>query len=63
MFDHTAYTVIKNQTNNKIYITSYDDPNTPAEIDLNKLGSEGKKAFNVNISDLPFPNNDITAKL
>ena len=63
MFDHTAYTVIKDQTDNKLYITSYDHPNTPAEIDLNKLDSEGKKAFDVNISDLPFPNNDITSKL
>jgi len=63
MFDHTAYTVIKDQTDNKLYVTSYDHPNTPAEIDLNKLDSENKKEFDMNISDLPFPNNDITSKL
>ncbi|MGQ4005436.1 choloylglycine hydrolase family protein [Francisellaceae bacterium CB300] len=63
MFDHTAYTVIKDQTDNKLYITAYDHPNTPAEIDLNKLNAENKKGFDVNISDLPFPNNDITSKL
>ena len=63
MFDHTAYTVIKDQTGNKLYVTSYDHPNTPAEIDLNKLDSEGKKKFDVNISDLPFPDSDITSKL
>lgn len=63
MFDHTAYTVIKDQTDNKLYVISYDHPNTPVEIDLNKLDREGKKGFGVNISDLPFPNIDITSKL
>ncbi|MDE4940302.1 linear amide C-N hydrolase, partial [Francisella tularensis subsp. holarctica] len=35
MFEHTAFTVIKDLNNNKLYIKSYNSPNKAVEIDLN----------------------------
>ena len=63
MFDHTAYVVIKDLNNNKLYITTYNKPNNPVIIDLNTLDKDNTKSFDIILEKLPFPNNDITNKL
>lgn len=63
MFDHTAFTVIKDLNNNKLYIKSYNSPNNAVEIDLNTLDQNNSKQFAIDIDKLPYPNNNISANL
>ena len=63
MFDHTAYVVIKDLNNNKLYISTYYHPNDPVVVDLNTLDEDNSKGFDIVLEKLPFPNNDITDKL
>jgi choloylglycine hydrolase len=63
MFDHTAYTVVKDQTDNKLYLRTYNKINSPVMIDLNNLDKSHSKAFSINMDDLKYPNNDITSTL
>nr|WP_255321732.1 hypothetical protein [Francisella halioticida] len=63
MFDHTAYVVIKNLNNNKLYISTYYHPNDPVVVDLNTLDKDNSKGFDIVLEKLAFPNNDITNAL
>lgn len=63
MFDHTAYVVIKDLNNNKLYISTYYHPNDPVVVDLNTLDKDNSKGFDIVLEKLPFPNTDITNKL
>ncbi|MED7788141.1 linear amide C-N hydrolase [Francisella sp. 19X1-34] len=63
MFDHTAYVVIKDLNNNKLYISTYYHPNNPVVVDLNTLDKDNSKGFDIILEKLPFPNNDITNTL
>ncbi|WP_150466524.1 linear amide C-N hydrolase [Francisella sp. SYW-9] len=63
MFDHTAYVVIKDLNNNKLYISTYYHPNDPVVVDLNTLDKDKSKGFDIVLEKLPFPNNDITNAL
>ncbi|MED7819236.1 MULTISPECIES: linear amide C-N hydrolase [unclassified Francisella] len=63
MFDHTAYVVIKDLNDNKLYISTYNHPNNPVVVDLNTLDKDNSKGFDIILEKLPFPNNDITNKL
>lgn len=63
VFDHTAFTVIKDLSNNKLYVKAYNRPNDVAIIDLNTLIKDNAKAFAIDISKLPYPDNNITNKI
>lgn len=63
MYDHTAYTVVKDQTDNKLYLRTYNNINTPVMINLNALDKSYSKAFAINMDNLKYPNNDITNTL
>ncbi|AIT09020.1 choloylglycine hydrolase [Candidatus Francisella endociliophora] len=63
MFDHTAYVVIKDLNDNKLYISTYNHPNNPVVVDLNTLDKDNTKGFDIVLEKLPFPNNDISNTL
>ncbi|KEI35881.1 choloylglycine hydrolase family protein [Allofrancisella frigidaquae] len=60
MYDHTAYTVIKDLDKNLLYLSSYSNPASSVMIDLNKLDKNNTKAFDTIIKDIKIPNTDIT---
>ncbi|APC96454.1 linear amide C-N hydrolase [Francisella frigiditurris] len=62
-YDHTAFTAIKDLTNNTLYVNVYDNPLNSVSIDLNSLDKQHAKEFTKNIKDLPYPKSDITSSL
>jgi choloylglycine hydrolase len=60
---HTSFVLIKDLSSNMLYVTSYYHSQNPAVIDLNELDKKHAKQFDISISDLPYPSNDITNKL
>lgn len=62
-FHHSAYTTIRDLNNNKLYIRTYNHPEQPININLNKLDNAGTSAFIKSLSKLPYPKSDISEQL
>ncbi|WP_052251921.1 linear amide C-N hydrolase [Allofrancisella guangzhouensis] len=60
LYDHTAYTVIKDLDKNLLYLSSYSNPTNSVVISLNKLDQNNAKAFDTIIKNIKTPSTDIT---
>lgn len=57
--DYTQWVAIKDLGNNVLYFTDYNHADSYVKYDLNKLVTQSK-AFVIPISNLQYPNNDLT---